>query len=101
MLSLIIATGENGELGKSGHMPWHLPADLKHFKALTLGKPVIMGRKTYQSIGKPLDRRDDGPAAVVPWFCLVVDLWPRGLCAQGFGLPVPDHRAAKEPRSRR
>ncbi len=57
MLSLIVATGENGELGKAGRMPWHLPADLKHFKALTLGKPVIMGRKTFEAIGKPLPGR--------------------------------------------
>ncbi|MDE2235376.1 MAG: dihydrofolate reductase [Gammaproteobacteria bacterium] len=57
MLSLIVASGENGELGKAGRMPWHLPADLKHFKSLTLGKPVIMGRKTYEAIGKPLPGR--------------------------------------------
>lgn len=57
MLSLIVAVGENNEIGKGGRMPWHLPADLKHFKALTLGKPVIMGRKTYEAIGKPLPGR--------------------------------------------
>ena len=57
MLSLIVAVGENNEIGKKGRMPWHLPADLKHFKALTLGKPVIMGRKTFEAIGKPLPER--------------------------------------------
>lgn len=57
MLSLIVAIGENNEIGKGGKMPWHLPADLKHFKALTLGKPVIMGRKTFEAIGKPLPER--------------------------------------------
>ncbi len=57
MLSLVVAAGENNEIGKSGRMPWHLPADLKHFKALTLGKPVIMGRKTFEAIGKPLPGR--------------------------------------------
>jgi len=54
MLSLVVAAGENNEIGKQGRMPWHLPADLKHFKALTLGKPVIMGRRTFEAIGKPL-----------------------------------------------
>jgi dihydrofolate reductase len=57
MLSLIVAVGENNEIGKAGQMPWHLPADLKHFKTLTLGKPVIMGRRTYEAIGKPLPGR--------------------------------------------
>ncbi len=44
-------------MGRAGILPWHLPADLKHFKSLTIDKPVIMGRKTYDSIGKPLTRR--------------------------------------------
>lgn len=44
-------------MGKNNQLPWHLPADLKHFKTLTLGKPVIMGRKTYESMGKPLSGR--------------------------------------------
>lgn len=57
MLTLIVAVGENNEIGKSGRMPWHLPADLKHFKSLTLGKPVIMGRRTHEAIGKPLPQR--------------------------------------------
>lgn len=57
MLSLIVAVGKNNEIGKGGKMPWHLPADLKHFKAATLGKPVIMGRKTFEAIGKPLSER--------------------------------------------
>lgn len=57
MLSLIVALGENNEIGKNGKMPWYLPADLKHFKALTLGKPIIMGRKTFEAIGKPLPER--------------------------------------------
>lgn len=56
-LALIVAVGENSEIGKHGRMPWHLPADLKRFKALTLGKPVIMGRKTFEAIGKPLPER--------------------------------------------
>lgn len=58
-LSLIVAVGENGVIGANGKLPWHLPADLKHFKTLTLGKPVIMGRKTFESIGKPLPQRQN------------------------------------------
>ncbi|MGH8505573.1 MAG: dihydrofolate reductase, partial [Stenotrophobium sp.] len=57
MLSFIVAVGEHNEIGKNGKMPWHLSADLKHFKALTLGKPVIMGRRTFEAIGKPLPQR--------------------------------------------
>lgn len=47
----------NRVIGKNNQMPWHLPADLGHFKAVTLGKPIIMGRKTYESIGRPLPGR--------------------------------------------
>lgn len=57
MLSLIVARAANGVIGRDGGLPWHISADLKHFKALTVGKPVIMGRLTYQSIGKPLPGR--------------------------------------------
>ena len=55
----IAAMAENRVIGKDGKLPWHLPEDLKHFKALTLGKPVIMGRKTFESLGKPLPGRDN------------------------------------------
>lgn len=44
-------------IGKNNQLPWHLPADLKHFKSITMGKPIVMGRKTYESIGKPLPGR--------------------------------------------
>ena len=58
-ISLIIAMDVNGVIGRSGALPWHLPADLKHFKKLTTGRTVVMGRKTFDSIGKPLpDRRN-------------------------------------------
>ncbi len=57
IISLIAAMSKNNVIGLNNQMPWHLPADLKHFKALTLGKPVIMGRKTYDSIGKALPLR--------------------------------------------
>lgn len=56
-ISMIAAMAKNRIIGKDKQMPWHLPADLKHFKAITLGKPVIMGRKTYESIGKALPGR--------------------------------------------
>ena len=49
----------NGVIGRGNAMPWHLPADLKRFKALTLGKPILMGRKTHQAIGRPLPGRDN------------------------------------------
>jgi dihydrofolate reductase len=57
IISLIAAMANNRVIGKNNQMPWHLPADLGHFKTVTLGKPVIMGRKTYESIGRPLPGR--------------------------------------------
>jgi dihydrofolate reductase len=57
MLSCVVAVARNGVIGNGNQLPWHLPADLKRFKALTLGKPMIMGRKTYESIGRPLPGR--------------------------------------------
>ena len=57
IVSMIAAMANNRIIGKDNQMPWHMPADLKHFKAITLGKPVIMGRKTYESIGKALPGR--------------------------------------------
>ena len=56
-LSLLVAATENGVIGRDNGMPWHLPDDLKHFKALTLGKPVLMGRRTFDAIGRPLPGR--------------------------------------------
>jgi dihydrofolate reductase len=57
IISLIAAVDEQNGLGKDNHLLCHLPADLSHFKTLTMGKPIIMGRKTYDSIGKPLPGR--------------------------------------------
>ncbi|MFN4169892.1 MAG: dihydrofolate reductase [Pannonibacter phragmitetus] len=54
---IVSAVAENGVIGADNAMPWRLPSDLKHFKALTLGKPVVMGRKTFESLGKPLPGR--------------------------------------------
>lgn len=56
-ISLIAAMDKNRLIGAGNGLPWHLPADFKHFKAVTMGKPVIMGRKTYESIGRPLPGR--------------------------------------------
>ncbi|TNE65577.1 MAG: dihydrofolate reductase [Alphaproteobacteria bacterium] len=56
-LILVVAMAENRAIGKDGGLPWHLPADLKHFKAVTMGRPILMGRKTYDSIGRPLPGR--------------------------------------------
>jgi dihydrofolate reductase len=57
MLSIIAVIGKNRELGKDNHLLWNLPGDLKRFRAITRGHPVIMGRKTFQSIGHPLPNR--------------------------------------------
>ena len=57
IVSLIVAVGRRNEIGKDGRMPWHLPADLKHFKRNTLGKSVLMGRKTLEAIGRALPER--------------------------------------------
>lgn len=57
MLSLIVAVAANGVIGQDNRLPWHIPEDLRYFKRTTLGKPVVMGRKTFLSIGKPLPGR--------------------------------------------
>lgn len=56
-IALIVATAHDNAIGRGNELPWHLPQDLKYFKSVTLGKPVIMGRKTFESIGKPLPGR--------------------------------------------
>jgi dihydrofolate reductase len=59
LISMIAAMTPDRVIGANNTMPWHLPADLKHFKSVTLGKPVIMGRRTYESIGKALPGRQN------------------------------------------
>jgi dihydrofolate reductase len=75
-LELVVAVAENDVIGRGNRLPWHLPADLRHFKSLTLGKPVLMGRKTYESIGKALPGRTNivlsRSAAFAPGDCVVV-----------------------------
>jgi len=56
-LSAVVAASDNDVIGRDNALPWHLPADLAYFKRVTLGKPVLMGRRTYESIGKPLPGR--------------------------------------------
>ena len=57
IISLVVAAANNNAIGKDGKMPWHLSNDMKHFKNITWGMPVIMGRKTFESLGKPLSGR--------------------------------------------
>ena len=76
-ISLIVAMASNRVIGKDNTMPWHLPEDLKYFKRITLKKPVIMGRNTFESIGKPLPQRTNiivtrNPDYKVPG-CIVVN----------------------------
>lgn len=56
-LSVIVAAARNGVIGRNNALPWHLPEDLRYFKQVTLGKPIVMGRKTYESIGRTLPGR--------------------------------------------
>ena len=56
-ISMVVAMDENGLIGRGGQLPWRLPEDLKHFRRLTLGKTVLMGRRTWDSLGKPLEGR--------------------------------------------
>ena len=56
-LAVIVAAAENGVIGRNNALPWHLPQDLRYFKRVTMGKPIVMGRKTFDSIGRPLPGR--------------------------------------------
>jgi dihydrofolate reductase len=57
VIALVVAVAENGAIGRGGELPWRLSSDLKQFRKLTLGKPVIMGRRTFESLGRVLDQR--------------------------------------------
>lgn len=59
ILTLIVAVAENGVIGRGGGLPWRMPSDLKTFRRLTMGKPVVMGRRTWATLKKPLDGRDN------------------------------------------
>lgn len=67
-ISFVVAVAENGVIGRGGQLPWRLSSDLKTFRRITLGKPVIMGRKTFQSLKKPLDLRDNIVLSQDPFF---------------------------------
>jgi dihydrofolate reductase len=86
-ISLIVAMDRNRLIGRGNALPWHLPAELQHFKALTLGKPILMGRKTYESIGRPLPGRHNIVISRNPDFsapgCTVVASVEAALAAAG------------------
>src|SRR5271154_6444083 len=86
-LELVVAVAENDVIGRGNQLPWHLPADLRHFKALTLGKTVLMGRRTYESMGKALPGRTNivlsRSAAFAPLDCLVVKSLAEARAAAG------------------
>jgi len=74
-LTLVAAMGRNRAIGLAGRMPWHLPAELQHFKRVTMGKSVVMGRKTWQAIGRPLPGRQNIVISRDPaYLARVVDL---------------------------
>jgi dihydrofolate reductase len=84
MVSIIVAAAENGVIGRQGQLPWHLPADLQHFKSLTLGHPMVMGRRTFESIGRALPGRTSivmtgQPAWPAPAGVLVAHSLPEAL----------------------
>lgn len=79
---IIAAVAENGAIGRAGTLPWHLPQDLKHFREVTMGHAVVMGRRTFLSIGKPLEGR------------LNIVLSRSGFEAPGGVMVVPDLQAA-------
>lgn len=86
-LTIVVAVARNGVIGRDNGLPWHLPADLAFFRRTTMGRPVIMGRRTYQSIGRPLPGRHNivvtgNPAYEVPG-CTVVHSLESALAAAG------------------
>ena len=59
VFSIVVAMDRRGVIGRDGGLPWHLPADLQHFRRVTMGKPIVMGRRTHESIGRPLPGREN------------------------------------------
>jgi dihydrofolate reductase len=86
-VTIVVAVAENGVIGAGNELPWRLPADLKRFKELTLGKPIIMGRRTYDSIGRPLPGRHNIVVSRQPGpsieGCTVVDSLDAAFAAAG------------------
>jgi dihydrofolate reductase len=91
-LELVVAVSENDVIGRGNQLPWRLPADLRHFKLLTMGKPILMGRKTYQSIGKALPGRTNLVLSRSPDFapsdCKVVSSLQEAQAAAGSEEPL-------------
>lgn len=89
IISIIVAMSENRVIGRNNQLPWHLPGDLKHFKSVTWGKPILMGRLTYESIGRPLPGRTNivlthDPSYMAPG-CVVVNSFEHAMnAAKGF-----------------
>lgn len=87
LFSCIVAVAENDVIGRGNQLPWHLPADLRRFKALTMGKPMIMGRKTFDSIGRPLPGRTSIVVSRQPTLsiagCIVVGSLSEAIAAAG------------------
>ncbi|SHJ05494.1 dihydrofolate reductase [Malonomonas rubra DSM 5091] len=85
LISIIVAMAQNRVIGRDGDMPWHLPADLQRFKQITMGQTLLMGRKTYQSIGRPLPGRKTIILSRNPGFsvagCRVVSTLVEGISA--------------------
>jgi dihydrofolate reductase len=91
-LELVVAAAENDVIGRANRLPWHLPADLMHFKALTMGRHILMGRKTYESIGKALPGRTSWVLSRSPGFapadCEVVGTLQQARSAVGGEAPL-------------
>lgn len=88
---LVVAAADNDVIGAGGKLPWHLRSDLQHFRALTMGKPVVMGRKTYLSIGRPLPGRTNivvsrDPAFATPGLLVAPTLQTALTAARGDAL---------------
>jgi dihydrofolate reductase len=86
-VSIVVATDDHGGIGLGGTLPWHLPDDLRRFKALTMGKPIVMGRRTHDSIGRALPGRQNIVISRRPGLriegCTVVDSLDAALAAAG------------------
>jgi dihydrofolate reductase len=91
-VELVVAVAENDVIGRGNQLPWRLPADLRHFKSLTFGKPVLMGRRTYESIGKALPGRSNivlsRSAEFSPSDCVVVKSLDAARVAAGAHAPL-------------
>lgn len=86
-ISIVVAIDEHGGIGLDGRLPWHLPEDLKRFKALTMGRPIVMGRRTHDSIGRALPGRTNIVVSTLPGRviegCTVVPSFEAALAAAG------------------